>query len=531
MATIQGVFLALFGRPADPTGLAFFNGQTANGANLAGIKDLSTQPEYINRFTGQTQEQIIQTIYQSLFGRAGDAVGVAFFLGELAAGRQTINTIAINILDGAQGTDKILVDKKLAASALFTAAIDTPQEVAAYNGSTNPSSLTKAVAFLTSITSTSPAITQADADAAVGSLSGTTTPTTPPTTDTGVPGVTINLTTASDTVSPNNANPALKSTADNDTINAPAGTFTSTTTIDGSAGTDSIFAVNTTATTATPTLSNTEKVFVTQSTNTGNINFSKATGVSEVWSKDSTASINFTELSAGTKVGFDNVNNSNSIDFKNSDVGGSSDTLGLIFKNSNVSLTVDTGIEKINIDVQSTSGLGLATSATEMTISGTGNFGINTAGNTTLKIVDAFALNGSMNGSTVSSSAGIKYTGTKQSDTVTFANNAAMDTIVFKSGNTSTSSSRDTYSNFDSSSEDKIDVSAYGITTGKTNITTFNNAPVENAPFNGNAVAIHTGTNTVYVDINSDGKYNAASDLVFDITGGTGNIDATDFIF
>ena len=37
MATIQGVYLALFGRPADPLGLSFFNTATNNGANLAAI--------------------------------------------------------------------------------------------------------------------------------------------------------------------------------------------------------------------------------------------------------------------------------------------------------------------------------------------------------------------------------------------------------------------------------------------------------------------------------------------------------------
>lgn len=507
-------------------GWIYFNSITTNGANLAGIADLSNTNEYKGRFTGQDNTQIVNTIFQSLFGRAGDPAGVAFFVGELAAGRQTINTIAINILDGATGTDKTLVEKKLAAASLFTAALDTPAEIASYNGTANPSSVTKAVDFLSKITATSTPVTQTDIDAAVASLGGT-----PPPTGEGVTGVTINLQTASDTVSPNNANPAFKSTADNDTINASAGTFTSTTTIDGGAGTDSIFAFNTTATTATPTLSNTEKVFVTQSTNTGTINFSKATGVTEVWSKNSTTAVNFTELSSGTKVGFDTVNTAgNTADFKNSDVGGGSDSTTLMLKNSNVSLTVDTGIEILNIDVQSTSGIGIATGAREITVSGTGNFGINSAGNTTIQTFDLFALNGAMNGSTVSSTQGVKFTGTKQGDTIAFANNAAMDTIVFKSGNTSTTSSRDTYTNFDSSSEDKIDVSAYGITTGKANITTFTNPPVEGASFGGNAVA-KQGANTVYVDINSDGLYNAATDLVFDITGATGNLDTSDFIF
>ncbi len=41
MATIQGVYVALFGRPADPTGLSFFNAATSNGANLNAIGNLA----------------------------------------------------------------------------------------------------------------------------------------------------------------------------------------------------------------------------------------------------------------------------------------------------------------------------------------------------------------------------------------------------------------------------------------------------------------------------------------------------------
>lgn len=182
MATIQGVYLALFGRPADPAGLSFFNGVTANGANLAGIADLAKQPEYLTRFAGKTQTEIVQTIYQSLFGRDGDPAGVAFFVGELNSGRQTINSIAINILDGAQGTDLTLANKKLAASALFTAAIDTDAEKAAYNGTT----INVGVDFLKAITLTSTEVTKADADAAVLLLGG------------GTGGPSLALTTADD---------------------------------------------------------------------------------------------------------------------------------------------------------------------------------------------------------------------------------------------------------------------------------------------------------------------------------------------
>jgi len=54
MATIQGVYVALFGRPADPAGLAYFNGVTNNGADLTQIGALASTQEYQDRFAGQT---------------------------------------------------------------------------------------------------------------------------------------------------------------------------------------------------------------------------------------------------------------------------------------------------------------------------------------------------------------------------------------------------------------------------------------------------------------------------------------------
>jgi hypothetical protein len=259
MATIQGVYLALFGRPADPSGLTYFNSVTANGANLAGIADLSKTNEYLGRFAGQATEQIINTIFLSLFGRTGDPAGVAFFVGELASGRQTINTIAINILDGAQGADKTLVDKKLAASALFTAAIDTPAEIASYNGTTNPSSLTKAVAFLTGITATSPTITQADADAAALSLGG------------GV--ASTALTTGIDN---------FIGTSGDDIYTATSTTLNATDVIDGAGGKDKIaFKATGNADVGSPTLKSVETIEIFGTGNTS-ISLNNATGLSSI---------------------------------------------------------------------------------------------------------------------------------------------------------------------------------------------------------------------------------------------------------
>ncbi len=135
MATIQGIYVALFGRPADPGGLAYWNGVTNNGSDLSKlIGQLTASQEYLDRFKGKTNAEIVTTIYQSLFGRAPDAEGLKFFVGGLDGGTLKLETIAINILDGAQGSDKTLLESKIAAGNLFTSHLDLSIEIAAYNG-------------------------------------------------------------------------------------------------------------------------------------------------------------------------------------------------------------------------------------------------------------------------------------------------------------------------------------------------------------------------------------------------------------
>ena len=134
METIQGIYIALFGRPADPQGLAYFTGVTNGGADLAAIGNLAGQPEYQQRFVGMSNEEIINSIYQSLFGRHGEAEGVNFFLSKLADGTFNINNIAIAILQSAQGDDLATVNAKIAAASIFTAHLDQQVEIDAYAG-------------------------------------------------------------------------------------------------------------------------------------------------------------------------------------------------------------------------------------------------------------------------------------------------------------------------------------------------------------------------------------------------------------
>jgi|GEM_PF-3133533 len=134
MASIQGIYVALFGRPADPAGLAYFNAQTQSGLNLTAIGDLASTAEYQDRFSGMTNEQIVNSIYQSLFERDGEADGIEFFVSRLENGTYNINNIAIAILDGAQGDDLATVNAKIAAANLFTEHLNQQNEIDAYAG-------------------------------------------------------------------------------------------------------------------------------------------------------------------------------------------------------------------------------------------------------------------------------------------------------------------------------------------------------------------------------------------------------------
>jgi hypothetical protein len=135
MATIQGIYVAIFGRPVDPAGLVHWNTETNNGADLSSmIGALSASDEFKALYDGKSNTEVITAIYQALFGRAPEQAGLDFFLAGLENGTLSIESIAISILDGAQGTDKTIVDNKITAADAFTAQLDLQTEVDAYAG-------------------------------------------------------------------------------------------------------------------------------------------------------------------------------------------------------------------------------------------------------------------------------------------------------------------------------------------------------------------------------------------------------------
>ncbi len=404
MATIQGVYVALFGRPADPLGLAFFNGVTNNGANLSAISALSSQKEYTDRFAGQNNNTIVNSIYQSLFNRDAEPAGLAFFVDALNKGTLNINNIAIAILDGAQGNDKTVLAAKLASADAFTAALDQPAEVGAYIGT---AAANAGRAFLADVTTT--AKTAAQADTAVAAVVAT-----------GAQGNTITL--AINEISKIVVgDAATNSTGKNDIFNATVVGAAATNvdasdafvfgaagdSIDGGLGTDTLnLTIDLGGTFDAAQLKSVEILNVSSTVDTGAVTMTNVTGVTQVTAKGGTtpASLTVNDVKLTTTVGVEGNMAAKvaTFNFVAADVTGSSDAATLSLKDAVFTTTgkvTIAAIENLTINNSGTSSSAAPLDAVDLkaaTITGAGTLTLDlaAAANTKVESVTTSAFTG-----------------------------------------------------------------------------------------------------------------------------------------
>jgi len=138
--TVQKLYIAYFGRPADPAG-------ATNAAKLvewtgspdALLVDFGKSAEYTSQFAGLTSAQIVNTIYNNLFGRNAEATGLNFWAAKVDSGEIPLSTATWTILSGvtAGSVDDIAVNSKVSYAESFTAKLATDAAAAvAYNAST-----------------------------------------------------------------------------------------------------------------------------------------------------------------------------------------------------------------------------------------------------------------------------------------------------------------------------------------------------------------------------------------------------------
>lgn len=188
---VQHIYVAYFGRPADPAGLDYFaDGFLAAGAHTdlkttagmygshASVKGL------IEIFSGSAESQalypgdnsvFIDAVYANLFNRAPDQAGKDYWIDALNKGHMTRANAAVIIMSSALAEDATLIQRKVQAASTFTTSADTTAERSAYSGLAANAVVRTMLSGIT--LATDMATVQATVDATLANLTASAVPT------------------------------------------------------------------------------------------------------------------------------------------------------------------------------------------------------------------------------------------------------------------------------------------------------------------------------------------------------------------
>lgn len=147
---IQRIYVAYFGRPADPAGLAFWADKFSAFGFPATMAEVSiaysgnaTVKQFVDLFGASGESAalypgdntvFVTAIYRNLFNRAPDRDGLAYWVDVLNRGVMTRPIAALYIMGGAQNDDVTIINKKIEVAKRFTDALNTPARRVAYEG-------------------------------------------------------------------------------------------------------------------------------------------------------------------------------------------------------------------------------------------------------------------------------------------------------------------------------------------------------------------------------------------------------------
>jgi len=250
---LQKLYVAYFGRAADPAGLDYWVAQDTTTKAFA--SHMHGQDEFQSVYGTKSTEAQVNQIYQNLFNRDADAAGLLYWTNQIETGALALASIANDLIWNVENGHGSASDKSILAAKSTTADAYTDEirlsaaAILAYQpDSTSPwkagEDFATAVTFMNTATSTNTP-TAAEIKTSVTGLADA---------DVGEAGSTYTLIGSKDE--------NLTGTDDNDTFYAlTAGNLTGADVIDGGKGTDKIVAaVTTAATTLKPILKNMETV-------------------------------------------------------------------------------------------------------------------------------------------------------------------------------------------------------------------------------------------------------------------------------
>jgi hypothetical protein len=426
---VQEIYIAYYGRPADPAGLQYWAGQlAANRGNLASIINaFGTSAESTALYAGASNSAKVTAIYQQIFNRAPDSAGLTFYTNALTAGTMTAASIALNVADGATGVDATYLANKMTVAQAFSDALTTDSAAnLAYTGTT---AATAARALITGVTTSAATTNVASTISTIKTGGGG-----------SVAGQTFTLTQGGETVSGGSADDTIRGFLD-----GGAASFSSLDQIDGGAGTDTLVAYGQPATITVSRVSNVERFVFGSGAAASTVDMSTVAGETYVEDQNSTSSMTFNDISAasvGLGVSAQLAANTSTFNYVSGLFSGSTDALNLTVNGAAGTITVTTD-DTANIETLNLTATGAASSLTALTAI-TGLTKVVVTGNANLTVPTAFAaavttmdLSGYSGVSDLDTTAGgnIRYTGGSGNDTIDMAGGLTLlDTLTGGSG-------------------------------------------------------------------------------------------------
>jgi hypothetical protein len=429
---LQELYIAYFGRAADPSGLDYWTEKGITTAKFAA--DMYAQAEFKNAYGSKSTETQVNEIYKNLFDRDADVTGLNYWTLQINLGNLKLAEIATHLVWAAQNNsgssdDKTALTNKTNAAIAYTAKVkESTTAILNYAPtSTDPyvagPNITEAKTYMAGIDKDTE-YTAAGIATSVSSITSNAT----------VTGTTFTLTTGSDN---------LTGTAGADTFDAPLSaannTLTSLDKLDGGEGSDTLNAVQgTTGTAQIATLKSIETVSGSF-TAAGTISLLGSSGVTAVTNNNSTAAgtVSNIGIAANDGLTLSNTANGGTFAFATGDVTGTADSATLTLSNVTGGTATIAGIETLNIvssGSDNTLGTLTAAAATTLNVSGSKDLDAGTA-NTVATTVDASALTGDLTFITDNSSAATITGGSGNDDITSTGTAASLVTIKGGAGN------------------------------------------------------------------------------------------------
>ena len=156
----QQMYVAYYGRPADPGGLAYWADVFDATSDLTeALAAFGNASEFTDNFGSLSNSDLVTNLYQQMYGHAPDSGGLAFYLGRIDTGAATLASIAKQIADGSQSTDLSTLNNRIEVANTFTTQVETTG--ATYAGE----NIADAQALLAAVDETAASLTSGNSEA------------------------------------------------------------------------------------------------------------------------------------------------------------------------------------------------------------------------------------------------------------------------------------------------------------------------------------------------------------------------------